>query len=63
MLETLINWSRQKGLDSIYLGTTEQLKAAHRFYKQNGFIEIEKNQLFSQFPVMAGDTIFYYLTL
>ncbi|MGB3404058.1 MAG: GNAT family N-acetyltransferase [Microcoleaceae cyanobacterium] len=63
LLETLINWSQQKGLNSIYLGTTEQFKAAHRFYKKNGFIEIKKNQLPAQFPIMAVDTKFYCLTL
>jgi N-acetylglutamate synthase-like GNAT family acetyltransferase len=63
LLETLINWSQQKGLNSVYLGTTEQFKAAHRFYEKNGFIEIKKNQLPSQFPVMKVDTKFYCLTL
>jgi N-acetylglutamate synthase-like GNAT family acetyltransferase len=63
LLETLIHWSQQKGLNKIYLGTTEQFKAAHRFYEKNGFIEIEKAQLPPQFPRMAVDTKFYYLNL
>ncbi len=63
LLDSLINWSQQQGVNQIYLGTTEKFKAAHRFYEKNGFIEIEKAQLPSQFPLMAVDTKFYLLKL
>ncbi len=59
LLETLIKWSEQQQITRIYLGTTERYKAAHRFYEKNGFIEIETNQLPTQFPRMEVDTKFY----
>lgn len=63
LLETLIHWSQQQGLHQIYLGTTENYKAAHRFYEKNSFLEIEKVNLPPQFPVMEVDTKFYCLKL
>lgn len=49
----------QSDIQYIYLGTVDQLKAAHRFYEKNGFERIEKNSLPSYFPLMEVDTIFY----
>jgi RimJ/RimL family protein N-acetyltransferase len=43
----------------IYLGTTAEFLAAHRFYEKNGFKEIAKSQLPPAFPIMAVDTKFY----
>jgi N-acetylglutamate synthase-like GNAT family acetyltransferase len=59
LLETLLAWSKTRGLDEIFLGTTAQFLAAHRFYEKNGFREITKAQLPPAFPVMAIDTKFY----
>lgn len=63
LLETLVDWSRQKQIDRIYLGTTENFLAAHRFYEKNGFVVIEKYQLPESFPVMSVDKRFYTLKL
>ncbi|MCE3282420.1 MAG: family acetyltransferase [Chitinophagaceae bacterium] len=63
LLDTLLDWSRQKGLAEIFLGTTAQFLAAQRFYEKNGFVEIEKKALPGTFPVMEVDTKFYKYTL
>jgi len=61
LLETLIAYSREKGITDIYLGTVDMLKAAHRFYEQNGFVRIDVGDLPSYFPRMKADNIFYHL--
>ena len=63
LLQTLLQWSCEHGIQDIYLGTTEQFLAAHRFYEKHGFIRIEKAVLPATFPVMAVDTRFYALRL
>lgn len=59
LLDTLLVWCEGLGLHEIFLGTTEQFLAAHRFYGKNGFREITKSQLPLAFPVMAVNTKFY----
>lgn len=63
LLDNLIAYCRQNNITSIYLGTVEILKAAHRFYEKNGFIRLAKHDLPKSFPLMAADTIFYELHL
>ena len=59
LLNTLIDWARHKGFTEIFLGTTEKFIAAQRFYENNGFKEIEKQELPETFPVMEVDIKFY----
>jgi N-acetylglutamate synthase-like GNAT family acetyltransferase len=59
LLETLLDWSRARGVKDVYLGTTEKFLAAHRFYERNGFQQIAANELPPSFPKMAVDTRFY----
>jgi N-acetylglutamate synthase-like GNAT family acetyltransferase len=59
LLETLLAWARSKGVSEIYLGTTAQFLAAHRFYEKNGFVEVPKETLPASFPIMAVDSRFY----
>jgi len=59
LLNTLCQWSTEKGIKEIYLGTTAKFLAAHRFYEKNGFIEIPKADLPLSFPVMVVDAKFY----
>jgi N-acetylglutamate synthase-like GNAT family acetyltransferase len=59
LLKTLLDWAKSKRLREIYLGTTPQFKAAHRFYEKNGFTEISKEDLPETFPIMEVDTRFY----
>lgn len=57
--ETLLDWSTERQVRAIFLGTIERLAAARRFYLRNGFTEIAKNDLPENFPRMAVDTLFY----
>ncbi|MBU0769465.1 MAG: GNAT family N-acetyltransferase [Proteobacteria bacterium] len=59
LLKTLLDWAKFKRLREIYLGTTPQFLAAHRFYEKNGFTEISKEGLPKTFPIMEVDTKFY----
>lgn len=63
LLDTLIEYSRNIGISDIYLGTTEKFIAAQRFYDKNKFIEVEKNNLPRDFPIMTVDVKFYRLAL
>lgn len=59
LLRTALEWSARQNVKTIYLGTTAQFLAAHRFYEKNGFAEIPKSALPASFPVMDVDTKFY----
>ena len=59
LLKTCMAWATAKQLREVFLGTTVQFQAAHRFYEKNGFEEIDQNTLPSTFPIMAVDTKFY----
>jgi putative acetyltransferase len=59
LLDTLLEWARDKGFTDIYLGTVEVLEAAQRFYEKNDFTRVAKVDLPANFPVMQVDTIFY----
>lgn len=63
LLSTLINWAKEHDFKKIYLGTTPQFLAAHRFYEKNDFVKIEKDQLPKSFPVMEVDKLFYFYEL
>lgn len=63
LLDRLVEWAGERGMAALYLGTTEQFRAAHRFYEKNGFAEIEQTALPASFPVMAVDTRFYVKSL
>jgi len=63
LLEELLDWSGSKGIREIYLGTTSNFFAAHRFYEKSGFSEIGKSRLPESFPVMKVDTKFYMKNL
>jgi N-acetylglutamate synthase-like GNAT family acetyltransferase len=59
LLDISINWSKNKKVKTIYLGTTDKFKAAHRFYEKEGFEEISVTELPKSFPVMKVDSKFY----
>ena len=63
LLEISLNWAIANGIREIYLGTTPQFLAAHRFYEKNGFKEISKIDLPETFPIMKVDTKFYKFEL
>ena len=59
LLETLIGWCQEKKIREVFLGTTAQFVAAHRFYEKWGFAEIPKADLPATFPLMSVDSKFY----
>ncbi|MBB6369869.1 GNAT family N-acetyltransferase [Chryseobacterium shigense] len=63
LLEVLISFCQENGIDSVYLGTVSILKAAMRFYERNHFSQVEKENLPARFPLMSADNIFYYLNV
>ncbi|GAE66703.1 GNAT family N-acetyltransferase [Chryseobacterium indologenes] len=63
LLEILISFCKENGIDDIYLGTINVLKAAQRFYERNGFSKIEKEKLPDLFPLMSADDIFYHVKI
>jgi GNAT superfamily N-acetyltransferase len=63
LLDTLLQYARQKTMTDLYLGTVPALKAAHRFYERNGFILTDINEFPPYFPRVAVDTMFYKLSL
>ena len=63
LLEELFTSARFNGMKEIFLGTTPQFLAAHRFYEKNGFIEIKKDALPKNFPIMEVNTKFYKFEL
>ena len=63
LLDTLLKHARGNGVKEIYLGTTAQFLAAHRFYEKNGFDLIDESDLPENFPRMAVHTRRYRLRL
>lgn len=63
LLSQLLDWAKQKNFSKIFLGTTPQFLAAHRFYEKNGFKEIDKEELPVNFPIMDVDKKFYCYSL
>ena len=63
LLDHLLEWARYKVIAEIFLGTTAKFIAAQRFYEKNGFIEVQKQDLPKEFPVMEVDIKFYKFVL
>ena len=63
LLDTLLHWCGERGVNEVWLGTTEKFLAAHRFYEKNRFDRVEPQALPQSFPVMAVDSRFYRLRL
>lgn len=59
LLNNALKWAKEKSIKTVYLGTTPQFVAAHRFYEKNGFESIEIEQLPASFPVLEVDKKFY----
>jgi N-acetylglutamate synthase-like GNAT family acetyltransferase len=59
LLQTCLTWARMAGMTEVMLGTTDSMKAAHRFYEKWGFVEVPAPSLPSSFPRMRVDTRFY----
>lgn len=63
LLQTAIQWAKEHAVQHIYLGTTPQFLAAHRFYEKHGFVEITEHALPKAFPVLHVDKKFYHYVI
>ena len=63
LLEQLIIFSKENGIQNLYLGTVNILQAALRFYEKNGFVTIAKETLPPDFPLMKPDNVFCHLNV
>jgi len=63
LLQELISYCKENGIEHLYLGTVDILKAAINFYKKKGFLEVQKNELPDKFPLMNPDNVFFHLVL
>ena len=61
LFDTLLSWSKEKSIREIYLGTLSHMYAAHSFYRRNGFVEIKKEHLPENFPLVHVDSMFFKL--
>jgi GNAT superfamily N-acetyltransferase len=59
LINTVFDWCRQHDIVQIFLGSTNRMKGAHRFYEKNGFVELQREQLPPLFPIAFVDTKFY----
>lgn len=63
LLDTVLEWSKENHVHTIYLGTTLAFRAAHRFYEKHGFCEIARKDMPSYCQPMDCDEKFYQLNL
>ncbi|PGS56821.1 GNAT family N-acetyltransferase [Bacillus sp. AFS041924] len=59
LLKNALKWAKEKSIKTVYLGTTPQFLAAHRFYEKNGFKSVAITDLPESFPVLQVDKKFY----
>ena len=59
LLDAAVDWARANHVTAIYLDTIDAFRAAHRFYAKNGFDEVAKAAMPSDFPAMAGGSRFF----
>ncbi|MBH0229110.1 GNAT family N-acetyltransferase [Halobacillus yeomjeoni] len=59
LLNRAISWAADHSIKTIFLGTTPQFLAAHKFYQKHGFIKIAQKELPSTFPIVKVDKFFY----
>ena len=59
LLDTVWAWCNTHKVLTIYLGTTLQFCAAHRFYEKHGFVEIDRKEMPPYCQPMDCDEKFY----
>ena len=63
LLNYAIKWAKENSIKEVYLGTTPQFIAAHRFYEKGGFTSIGLKELPENFPILQVDKKFYQYSL
>jgi GNAT superfamily N-acetyltransferase len=59
LMNAAFTWMKEKNVHEVILGTLDRFQAAQKFYLRNGFVEIEKKNLPSNFPAMTLDNRFF----
>lgn len=59
LMSTAVKWCASRKVEKIFLATNDKMTVAQKFYKKNGFIEINKSELPSAFPITPVATNFY----
>ena len=59
LFSTLTHAAYKHGFKKLFLGTVDNLKAAHKFYEKYGFIKIGPTKLPIDFEVCELDSVFY----
>ncbi|MBM7642538.1 GNAT family N-acetyltransferase [Streptococcus loxodontisalivarius] len=63
LIDKLLDYCRQTGIESVYLGTVDRFQAAQRFYQTIGFKLVEKEDLPEDFPFLEVDNRNYLYRL
>jgi GNAT superfamily N-acetyltransferase len=63
LLEAAVEWGRSQGVQTVYLGTMAQFKAAQRFYVKQGCVEVQLSELPDDMAVNPIDCLHYRLAL
>jgi RimJ/RimL family protein N-acetyltransferase len=59
MLDVAMEWAVNAGIGRVFLETSLRFQAAIRLYERNGFVQIQRNELPSSFPVIRVAERFY----
>ena len=59
MMVTAMEYAKQRGADTLYLGTMAQFEAATAFYLKHGFKRIQENELPDDFIGNPVDVVFF----
>jgi GNAT superfamily N-acetyltransferase len=59
LMDAAFAWMAENKVGEVILGTLERFEAARKFYIRNGFTEVAKEKLPSNFPRMTLDTKFF----
>ncbi len=59
LMGTLLKAAAKNGFNSLFLGTVDKLKAAHKFYNKYGFKQIKRDALPDNFEICPVDSIFF----
>lgn len=59
LMDVAFTWMKEKNVHEVILGTLDRFQAAQKFYLRNGFVEVMKKDLPSNFPAMTLDNRFF----
>jgi GNAT superfamily N-acetyltransferase len=63
LLDNAVQWAREHGCSTMYLGTNSKFHAAQRFYEKHGFVQVAPESLPASVPRLNLRDRFYCRTL